>query len=89
MMKLLLIEWLDSASFDSWTAIDTLRKLKPSACQTVGFLLSEDEDYIVLAGSYAANSHNDSACGAMCIPVCCITLRRELSYASSNEGDQS
>lgn len=89
MMKLLLIEWLDSASFDSWTATDTLRKLKPSACQTVGFLLSEDEDYIVLAGSYAANSHNDSACGAMCIPKCCITSQREMTDAQSNDGVRS
>lgn len=80
-MKLLLVEWQDSASFDSWTSIDTLHKLKPSGCRTVGFLLSEDEDYLTLIGSHAANSHNDSASGAMCIPKCCITAQHEMTKA--------
>jgi hypothetical protein len=80
-MKLVLIEWQDSASFDSWTAIDTLRKLLPSGCKTVGFLLEEDETYVTLVGSYASNSHNDSACGAMCIPKQCITARHDLIVA--------
>lgn len=43
------VEWQDAYSDDSWQSAKKARKSGPMWCRTVGYLLREDDDAIVLA----------------------------------------
>ena len=75
-MKLYYVEWIDSQSTTGWifdNDDDYIDELIPSKCKTVGWLLRETNDCIVLAQSTA---DGNSTTERMCIPKCCIKKKR-------------
>lgn len=71
---LILVLWQDSKQpLPAWTFADDLPPLKIAEVETVGFLVAEDDEIIMLAQS-AANFGKDDAqvCGLMQIPKRCI-----------------
>ena len=74
-MKLVIIDWIDSGTdFAGWQTVEQAATLHPSECQTVGFVLADDEYKITLS-----MSHNvQTVCGLFTIPKSCITNTRVL-----------
>lgn len=70
--RLVRVDWVDSCSFSrqQWRSIDESKGLEPSKIQSVGFVLSEDKEHIVLTGSLDEEDH---ANGCHTIPRGCIT----------------
>lgn len=83
--KLLAIEWLDSHGFAGWNRLDELERLgrRTMTCVSVGFLVVETDDVVVLASSLSAWFDPDIAVGAkgdISIPKVAITRRRALRW---------
>jgi hypothetical protein len=75
------IRWIDSCQASGWTEIcDAL--IKPAICYSVGFIIEETEDYILICGNFSPKSDDkvsiDSVCGQMVIPKYCIVHRAKL-----------
>lgn len=72
------VEWRDSCSFgrQCWRSLeDTQEELKPSKIQSVGFLIADEKDRIVLTGHI---SDGDDESGGFVIPRGCITKLTKL-----------
>lgn len=55
-MKLVLVEWLDSAGANGWNALGDIKQSIPLECRSVGWLLSEKKGsrgMIILVSSIA------------------------------------
>lgn len=82
-MNLVLIEWIDSHSSDTWRPIDTFEeRAAPLPCRTVGWLVHKSKTMTVIVNSLAGGGDLQmNACGEMAIPNVCIqrvsVLRRE------------
>lgn len=63
------VQWRDSAAGEGWENQDTARRSEVSEITTVGFLLAEYDDRIVLSGSTSAYG----ALAPLAIPTECIT----------------
>lgn len=51
-MKLVLIKWIDAVTADhGWRSMDEVQKMKPSKCQSVGWLLKKTATHVVLVSS--------------------------------------
>lgn len=60
------IKWVDSNSSDNiWEYLDDLESLRPVQCNSVGYLVENDENYKTLAQSI---SHNQ-VLGRITIPI--------------------
>ena len=58
-----LVTWLDIVSHDgAWMDIEEAKEYKPHPIQTVGWIIEEAEDYIVLASS----RDNEELVGSVC-----------------------
>lgn len=82
MKNIELITWIDSfGCSSSWSEI-TNDPISLQYCYSAGFILKEDENYIVIASHYHESNENngaiESACGEMTIPKKCITSRKIL-----------
>lgn len=69
-MKLVLIEWLDSAIAGAWTRDEP--DPEPVLCQSVGWLVQDGKKVKTLAPHMTVEEEAQRA-GSMTIPVCCIT----------------
>lgn len=76
---LLLVEWDDVSSFTGWeTEENALAKEKPFRAKMVGWEISRNKDYLVLATAFS----DDKDCnGRRYIPRGCIKLIRRLEDA--------
>lgn len=76
-LKLLEVDWLDAASRDTWTDIQYLRDRKdlPESMRirSLGYLVSEDDESITLAGSISASL--DAACSMQILKRCIVSQR--------------
>lgn len=65
------VHWVDSAGYARWDDLKEHRDLKISQCRTVGYLITDQPDRIVVSGNL------DDALGnadhSMAIPRCAIT----------------
>ncbi len=77
-MQATLIEWLDHSSFslNHWRDLAELQDLAPKPCTTIGFIVHETKDHLVVAGT--ANPEQDRYNGEMCIVKKCIVKRKKL-----------
>lgn len=48
-MNIELISWTDAVSTDDWTDIKIAKELKPYLMHSVGFVLNEDKECVVIA----------------------------------------
>jgi|TARA_R110000787_G_scaffold285541_2_gene401526 hypothetical protein len=77
--KLYYIEWTDPATEHAgWFELnkETLDKLEPVLCKSVGWLIKENKDYIVVAGSLI-EKENMASCDVS-IPKGLIKIKQEL-----------
>lgn len=76
---LIYVEWLDSWSSDRWQRHDdALPDAAPLPCYSVGWLLADGAQGIVIAGNYG----EQESCGRMTIPHSVITRRVVLCPAA-------
>lgn len=76
--KLFRVEWEDSSSFSRvWNSKESLSASKNQRCVSVGFLVHEDKDCVVIAGHMGLNEQPDFA-GDMRIPKSAIRSRRRM-----------
>lgn len=85
--RLVLIHWVDIVhDSNSWTARQEAIDLKPSDCYTAGFILYEDDDRIVVAGTLGPGTEEDVG-DVNVIPRCVIQGICELVFVLP--GDQA
>lgn len=70
---LIVVEWVDSCGLKGghWGSTEDAKQLTPSDCRSVGWLINETDDAIVLAAH--VTPHHVS--GEMCIPKVAVTKR--------------
>ena len=73
--KVCLVDWLDSCTEGGWVATNHVMP-RSAHCQTVGFIVEEDKERIVLALSRAANEFSRPWGDLIAIPKGCIIKRR-------------
>jgi len=77
------VRWVDSCGFDSgWVNNDDLKSLKPKEITTVGHLVEESDDYVVIAPTIG----DDQNFGSLCIPKCSV-LKINILTESEDEVD--
>ena len=70
-----LVKWLDACdAAPEWTDAHKVAASRPVACQSVGFLLTEDDDRVVLTTSV---TEDGDAANGIVIPTSCVV---ELVY---------
>ena len=90
----LLIEWADSRQpTNAWVRLDKGPQLGFCRCYSVGFLVQEDKDIIVLAANVADVEEEAQATGVIVIPrvavLKCTTLTSFLPPASKQKRRQT
>lgn len=71
------IQWIDSQlSYPGWTPVAEIGPLVTPTIRTVGFVLREDDDAVLIAQCVVVGQ--EEFCHAMTIPKCCIRERRAL-----------
>ena len=75
-MKALMVTWADAVTEDAWTEMDEAVKLEPHTIFTLGFLVKENDDCIVLASSW--DSEREAVCSSISIPKGWILGRQEV-----------
>ena len=75
MHKVIMVDWLDAHTEDSWNPPDVAKEMCPLIVTSVGFVLAEDEQKIVL--SAMVSDHAVSM--VQCIPAGCIVKREVLN----------
>lgn len=70
--ELVLVEWVDSFGCSpNWQRIEGIENLKPLRCQSVGWLVHQDDHYIVVVPHLSASDQphvDQQGCGDMAIP---------------------
>lgn len=74
------VEWLDSrATTDQWEFLEDAELEKPVCCVSVGIVLEDTREYIVIAQSKTESPADETQImGRMTIPRCSITKERIL-----------
>ena len=81
--KLYLIKWNDSATMRGWfDKRDMPKEATPLECVTVGWVVRENDDEIVLA----ASRNEDQWGGLWIVPRSCVYLKLELNVAEDEDG---
>lgn len=76
-MKRVAVVWEDSCSHDSWEEIQGF-KLSPAIINSLGWLISEEKDFILLALNY--DPENQMASQLIAIPKAVIKNILELDH---------
>jgi hypothetical protein len=73
-----LIEWLDHSSYDrtGWRDLDRLLELTPYKVQSVGWVVKDAKDHLIIAGHRSVDQ--TSYTGEMCILKKDITKRKKI-----------
>ena len=80
--KIYLFKWRDSAFLPKWVDFDQEPPPTACKCETVGWIVHETDEDIVVAGC-----RNDNEVGnIMVIPKACIHLQLELKVAEDEDG---
>lgn len=73
------VRWLDSWAEHGWRPVTEGASLEPDHCVTVGFLMHESDELMVIAQSISVDIPNGA--GWVSIPKVSITERRTLKEA--------
>ena len=73
-MKFAIVDWIDSTSSDQvWTASvvfeDWHKRLANTHCTSIGWLIAQEDDYIVLALSLAFDHENEVESFGHCLKI--------------------
>lgn len=70
--RLVLVDWFDSFGVGpDWSEWDEAREVQPLVCQSVGWVLRDNNDVLVIASHRSDKDHKHSSqqwCGDMTIP---------------------
>ncbi len=78
-----LIEWADSRQpTNEWVLLDESKRLDFCRCYSVGFVVQEDEDVIVLAANVGDVEEKAQATGVIVIPRVAVLKRTLLTSGS-------
>ena len=82
-MKLLIVEWIDSSSADSWASLRELAKDKIAKCRSVGWVVKETEEFIHLVPNISVDEdpedwRNGEGFGGIVIPQVNIISMQEV-----------
>lgn len=77
-MKRVVIHWLDIHTDHGWEAVDKAVNLTPAECQTIGFIVGETPDYIVVSATYSKADEIEETNSRTSIPKGCIVRTEEL-----------
>ena len=77
MSRPVLVTWVDSARSMEWTPYAPC--LKPTVCKSVGWVVAETEEVLVLA-PHITIEDEPQRCGDMTIPKCAIKKTQTLTY---------
>ncbi len=73
-----LITWNDITSCDAaWMSLEEAMEYKPSPIQTLGWIIEDNEDYIVVIGS-VSTEEEDRVCGSVCAIPQAVVVSVEL-----------
>lgn len=70
------VEWIDSSGTSEWLFHKEVFSIPPNKISSIGYLLEETEDYLVLVQSIGSDKDNLQYQGTMTIPKGCISGRR-------------
>lgn len=70
---LVLVEWLDAHTVDPWTSFDDLMDHDTMECETVGWLLKEDDKSVVVVPHRTTVLGESQGSGVIEIPRGCVT----------------
>lgn len=80
--KLVYVKWVDSSGSNGWQMADLVKdqKLELLNIHSVGWLLKEDNDAILIAPHISDGSeiHPQQLCGELAIPKLVITKMKEI-----------
>ncbi len=79
-MKLVLIEWVDSAFAQGWMSKRAAKSHRFSKITSIGILLNDDSEKVTIMQSV---SDKDDAGDGLTIPKCCIKRMRKLKLESN------
>ncbi|OGP74927.1 MAG: hypothetical protein A2Y80_08225 [Deltaproteobacteria bacterium RBG_13_58_19] len=80
--QMVLIEWLDSRQpFTGWQFLEDMEIPNSCKCSSVGWLLEEDVDRVVIAAHLGDLNRNGQAMGVMVIPLCAIQKKTLLKVS--------
>lgn len=63
------VQWIDTLSEGGW--VESPEKVKPVIVNTMGWLLDNNEDYVLVAGSYTTDEGYGDVSA---IPQCCVQV---------------
>jgi hypothetical protein len=66
-VKVVFVLYKDHSSFSDWLAPNEIKAVKPTLCYSVGILLFEDEEQIVLARTINDDAQGNKALGVQSI----------------------
>lgn len=75
-MKVVFVHWQDAVSEDAWEDIEEAKKSKPHTIFTVGFLVDEDDDRILLALNW--DPLGEAVSQTISIPIAWIMDQKEV-----------
>jgi hypothetical protein len=66
---LVVIDWADAAGDDGWCSLDSARGYSPPLIQSVGFLIENNNDYLVIVQGISDETDIEEKCfGKFTIP---------------------
>ena len=74
-MKIVVIDWVDSARAFDWTLMEDVDE-KSLDCISIGFLLKETDSHVTIAQNYGLKP--EQVCNLITIPKCSIRNIREI-----------
>lgn len=74
-MKMVLVNWEDSNIMHGWRVPEETTEDRVADCQTIGFVIADDEDKVILA---MGKSNLGAVMECITIPRSCIQSIREL-----------
>ena len=72
------VAWIDSEADSDWQTVEELLEYSDLDCRTVGYLIAERENSIVVAGSVGLGRKDNSVHSAITIPRASISEIRDL-----------
>lgn len=79
-MKALYVEWVDCVSItgNMWKSMKIVQDCEPSLCRSIGFIVAEDSEKIVMVNSIEPES--DLVSGDLTIPKVAIKKKRIVDW---------
>ena len=80
-MKLVLVQWVDSAQTIRWTYLDEIRET-PLQCASAGWIVKKTKEALTIAPHVSAEQDKSphQGCGSMTIPMKAISKITELRH---------